>query len=148
MSHTDAVVEFLHHVPLFHHLKDKHLKQIARRFIERNYSPGDIIIEQGKLGVGLFIIVGGEVEVIRERPDGTKSKLNTLTDTDFFGELSLLEDAPHVASVISTSSTQCLALTKLDFLDELEEEPEMAVDMLRAMAHRLRKMAESMQFRV
>jgi hypothetical protein len=56
-----------------------------------------MIVEQGKMGVGLFIIVKGAVEVVRARSDGTSFVVDKLGPTQFFGELSLLDEAPRTA---------------------------------------------------
>ena len=136
---TDQMEKFLATVPLFRNLKDRQIKRIASRVRERTYQAGDVIVEQGKMGIGLFVIVTGEVDVVHVHPDGSTHKLNTMYEKDFFGELSLLDEAPRTASVIANGDVTCLALTKLDFLDVLSEEPDMAVEMLKTMAQRFRR---------
>ncbi len=135
---------FLKKVPLFRGLSDSHLKRIARRVREREFTEGDAVLKQGELGIGLFVIVDGDAKVIRKLDDGTERELDTLTNTDFFGELSLLDDASRVASIVAVTKLRCLALTKLDFLEELDREPQMAVTMLREMAMRFRRIVSSM----
>jgi CRP/FNR family transcriptional regulator, cyclic AMP receptor protein len=135
-------VEFLAQVPLFHFLSERQLKKIAGRFRERTFKAGDTIVEQGKMGIGLFLIVEGEAEVRRIHADGSAVVVNRLHRTDFFGELSLLDESPRTASVFATTDTECLALMNLDFMEELRAEPDMAVEMLKAMAGRFRRMME------
>lgn len=138
-DNADRIVHFLTSVQLFHGLKDRQLKQIAKRTRERFYKKDDLIVEQGKMGVGLFIIESGQVEVIRTRPDGTSFVVDKLGPTQFFGELSLLDEAPRTASVIALEDTHCLALSQLDFIDTLHEDTEMAVVMLKELAARFRR---------
>ncbi|MBC7815061.1 MAG: cyclic nucleotide-binding domain-containing protein [Burkholderiales bacterium] len=141
MSQHDTV-QFLAQVPLFHGLTERQLKKIVGRFRERSFDEGTAIVEQGKLGIGLFIIVEGEAEARRIHADGSSVLLNKLHRTDFFGELSLLDEAPRTASVIATTKTDCLVLMNLDFMEELHHEPDMAVEMLKALAGRFRRMME------
>lgn len=136
---SDKTTHFLTSVPLFHGLKDRQLKQLAKRMRERHYNKGDVIVEQGKMGVGLFIIVNGSADVVRARPDGTSFVVDKLGPTQFFGELSLLDEAPRTASVVAQEETTCLALTQLDFIDTLHEDAEMAVEMLKELAARFRR---------
>jgi CRP/FNR family transcriptional regulator/CRP/FNR family cyclic AMP-dependent transcriptional regulator len=138
------IAEFLAKVPLFQGLTQTQLDKLAKNFRERDYAPEEIIIEQGKVGVGLFILVRGEAKVVRHQPDGDNFELDRLHRTDFFGEMSLLDDAPRAASVIATEQTKCLALNKLDFIDTLHEDAEMAVAMLKAMAFRYRRLMASL----
>jgi CRP-like cAMP-binding protein len=140
----DKVVNFLAKVPLFHGLEPQQLTDIGKRFRERKYKTGEHIVEQGKIGVGLFIIETGRAEVCRTRPDGTQFVVSALHPTEFFGELSLLDDAPRSASVIAAEDTACLALAQLDFLDALHEDPDMAIEVLRELARRFRRALENL----
>jgi CRP/FNR family transcriptional regulator, cyclic AMP receptor protein len=139
-----TTVNFLSRVPLFHGLEPNQLKQIGKRFRQRNYPAGEVIVEQGKLGVGLFIVETGSAEVCRTRPDGTNFVMSTLHPTDFFGELALLDEAPRSASVIALENTQCLALTQLDFIDALRDDPDMAIEVLKELARRFRRALENL----
>jgi len=140
----DTTLRFLSTVPMFQDLDERQLKHIGKRFIRRQYQPGEHIVEQGKLGIGLFIIESGHAEVVRQRIDGTTSVVDTLARTHFFGELSLLDDAPRTASVIATEPTQCLVLTQLDFLSALEEDVTVPIAILKELARRYRRAIETM----
>ncbi len=145
MSATvEDIAEFLAKVPLFHGLRQEQLMKLSKSFRERDYEADEVIIEQGKVGVGLFILVRGEAKVVRGQPQGDEYELDRLHRTDFFGEMSLLDDAPRSASVIATEPTKCLALNKLDFMDTLHNDAEMAVGMLKAMAFRYRRLMASL----
>jgi CRP/FNR family transcriptional regulator, cyclic AMP receptor protein len=140
----DEIVTFLRKVPLFQGLEERHLRKFAKNFRERDYKADEVILEQGKLGVGLFIVVDGEAKVVRSQVDGDVFELDRLHRLDFFGELSLLDDAPRSASVIATQPMKCLALEKLVFLDELSRDAEMAVAMLRTLAARYRRLVQNL----
>jgi CRP/FNR family transcriptional regulator, cyclic AMP receptor protein len=133
------IAEFIGKVPLFRDLKAGQIEKIAKRMRERDYVGGDVIVEQGVMGIGLFIMVRGTARVIRSLGDGTNRELDTLERFDFFGELSLLDDHVRTASVVANDAVKCLVLAKLDFLDELDDEPEMAVPMLKELAQRFRR---------
>lgn len=111
MSDQATITRFLQTVPMFEGLQEKQLQRLAKRFTERSYAAGEAIVTQGTLGIGLFVIENGKVDVVRQHPDGTKSTVNKMGKTEFFGELSLLDDAPRTASVIAVEPTQCLVLT-------------------------------------
>lgn len=145
MSATvEDIAEFLAKVPLFHGLRQEQLMKLSKNFRERDYETNEVIIEQGKVGVGLFILVRGEAKVVRYQPDGDEVEIDTLHRTDFFGEMSLLDDAPRSASVVANEPTKCLALNKLDFIDTLQNDAEMAIAMLKALAFRYRRLMASL----
>ncbi|RLC55322.1 MAG: hypothetical protein DRI79_05115 [Chloroflexi bacterium] len=138
MADVKKTVDFLNRVPLFRGLKKRQLERLAKRFIPREYAAGKAIVTQGKGGEGFFIVVSGKAEAIRERADGTKAVVNTFGPTDFFGELALLDDGPRTASVVATEATQCLVLTRWDFLAALKEDVDMAITILQELARRFR----------
>jgi CRP-like cAMP-binding protein len=144
MNDTKQTAGFLQNVPLFHGLNNRQLEHLARRMVERQYSAGQPIVTQGHGGEGFFVIVSGKAEAFRERADGDKVVVNTFGPTDFFGELALLDDGLRTASVIAAEPTQCLALTRWDFLATLREDAEMAVVILQELAKRFRRALDSL----
>lgn len=141
---TEEIANFLSNVPLFSTLPMRHLKKFAVRFHEATYEAGDAIVEQDKPGIGMHIIVSGNAKVVRKHEDGTERQIDTLQPKHFCGELSLLDNEERSASVIATERTVCLGLRKYDFLDELREEPEIALEMLRELARRFRRLVQNL----
>ena len=138
MADVKETVDFLNRVPLFRGLKKRQLERLAKRFVPREYAAGEAIVTQDKGGEGIFTIVSGKAEAIRERADGAKVVVNTFGPTDFFGEMALLDDGLRTASVVATEATQCLALTRWDFRAALKEDVDMAITILEEMAKRFR----------
>ena len=144
MQDADQITRFLHTVPMFQGLNERQLNRLAKRFKERTYAKGETIVTQGTLGIGLFIIEKGNVEAVREHNDGSKSVVNQLGSTDFFGELSLLDEAPRTASVVAVEDTICLVLTQLDFMSALQEDADIPIVMLKELAKRFRRLMENL----
>ena len=136
------IATFLAKVPLFKELKARQLESLAQTMVAHDYRAGEDIVTQGESGVGLFVIASGEAEVVHVRSDGTKAVVNVLGETDYFGELALLTEGPRTASVIATQATQCLVLTRWNFLAVLKRDAEMAVSILEEMAWRFRTALE------
>ncbi|MFZ5881242.1 MAG: cyclic nucleotide-binding domain-containing protein [Chloroflexota bacterium] len=145
MSDLKQNVGFLQKVPLFHGLAPRHLEHLAVRMVERVYAAGQPIVNQGQGGEGFFLIMSGKAEAFRERADGSKSKVNQFGPTDFFGELAMLDDGPRTASVIAQEPTECLVLTRWDFLSALREsDAEMSVIILQELAKRFRRALDAL----
>ncbi|MBL8120661.1 MAG: cyclic nucleotide-binding domain-containing protein [Anaerolineae bacterium] len=144
MSDLEKTSRFLHTVPMFQGLQDRQLQRLARRFTERTFAAGETIVTQGTLGIGLFVIESGKVNAVRLNPDGSSTVVNSLGSTEFFGELSLLDDAPRTASVVATEETKCLVLTQLDFMSVLHEDADIPIIMLKELAKRFRRLMESL----
>jgi CRP-like cAMP-binding protein len=146
MSDIKQTVGFLQKVPLFQNLDNRHLEHLAKRMIEREYTAGQSIVEQGHGGEGFFVIVSGKAEASRQRTDGAKVEVNNFGPTDFFGELALLDDGGlRTASVTAVEPTKCLALTRWDFLTALREaDVEMSIVILQELARRFRRALDSL----
>jgi len=145
MSDIKQTVGFLQNVPLFHGLKDRHFKHLAKRMVERQYAGGQPIVTQGQGGEGFFVVVTGKAQAFRERADGVKVEVNTFGPTDFFGELALLDDGLRTASVLATEPTRCLVLTRWDFLSALREgDVEMSISILQELAKRFRRALDAL----
>jgi len=144
MAKPDDMVNFLVTIPLFHGLNNKQLKQLANRFVPRSYEAGKKIVTQGKGGEGMFVMISGRAEAVVESSDGTKTTVNEFASRDFFGEVAMLDDGPRTASVIATEETECLVLTRSDFIALMKNDAEMAVEITVALAKRLRRTASMM----
>ena len=138
MADVKETVGFLNRVPLFRGLKKRQLERLAKRFVQRKYAAGGAIVTQDQGGEGFFVVVSGQAEAIRERADGTRVVVNTFGPTDFLGELALLDEGPRTASVVTTEATECLVLTRWDFLGVLREDVDMAITILEELARRFR----------
>lgn len=139
MADINQKKEVLSKVPLFQRLKDRQLQRLADRMVERKFNAGDTIVKQGQGGEGFFIIISGKAEAIRERGDGETAVVNTFGPTDFFGELALLdEEGVRTATIKTSQPTECLVLTRWDFLAVLKQDADMAVEILQELARRFR----------
>ena len=131
--------QFLSEVSLFTGMKQRSLLALADRLIEREFHAGERIIEQGKEGFGLFIIVSGHAEVRFANENGKTNVVNELEQGDFFGEMSLLDDQPRSASVYATTDTLCLFLNRIDFVACMMNDAEMGLFVSTELARRLRR---------
>ena len=135
---ANSKVDFLSHVPLFEGLDSRQMQKLATRFVSRSYDAGDTIVTQGQGGEGLFTIVSGKAEAVRQTADGTKTVVNSFGPTDFFGEIALLNDGPRTATVITQEDTECLVLTRADFIAVMKADAELGVVISQELAKRLR----------
>jgi len=135
MAHEEALAA----VPLFSQLTRKDLSRMGRAIVERKYKTGETIVKEGEQAVAFFMITKGKVEVISGA--GTKKSvvLATSGSGDVFGEMSLLDGMPRNATVKATTDTECLVLSRWDFIAELRTNPHIAVAMLPILSKRLRE---------
>lgn len=126
-------------VSLFYDLSDKELGYISSRMITKNFETGSLIFMENSEGEKCFFVSEGSVKVTRLSKDGKEVILAMLNKGEFFGEMALLDGESRSANVIALEKTEVLTLNREDFLSVLEEYPQIAIQLLKEMAHRLRK---------
>jgi HEAT repeat protein len=130
----------LHDVPLFETLPPQDLKQIAEISRERLFSNGEILCHEGEEGKSLFVIVSGEVEVVK----GTKAERRTLAlrgPGEVIGEMAIIESAPRMATLRARGEVRLLVIEGEAFKAILHDRPEVASALLISLGRRLRQAA-------
>ena len=97
--------DFLVKVPIFSLMKEKDLERIAQKSLEHSFKQGDIIIKEGEDDKRLFIILTGEVEVIKNLHTKKEKSFGTYGPLSYFGEMALIDDLVRSASVIAKQDT-------------------------------------------
>lgn len=134
------IMAALRAVPLFSHLKDKQLKLIARQAKPVSFRAGSHICEQGATGVGMHVVLDGETKV---EIDGQERR--RMGPGAFFGEIALLDGGPRSATVTAETDVQTLSLPAWDFQEMVGSNADLALELLRGVAQRLRENDASAQ---
>tara|TARA_B100000900_G_scaffold228915_1_gene194397 strand:+ start:1494 stop:2174 length:681 start_codon:yes stop_codon:yes gene_type:complete len=134
-----ANLDHLKNVPIFAELSSSDLEKISNKMISRNYNKGQVIILEESKGETFFVIKTGEVKVTKLSDDGREVILAILGESDFFGEMSLLDGEGRSANIVANEDSTALTLSRNDFLSCLESYPKIAISLLEELAVRLRK---------
>ncbi len=133
------IEDTLAQVPLFSQLSRRDLKRLAKGTVRRQFAKDDVIVTEGEQAIAFYLICSGRAEVLKGAGGSNPKVLNTLRTGDFFGEMALLDGYLRSASVRALESTECLVLSRWDFLAELRSSPSIAVQMLPVLSRRLRE---------
>ena len=121
-------------VPLLAGLEPRVRRRLADIGKRRTYAPDEVIVREGSTGTALYIVLRG-----RARVERGGEMLGEIKTGDFFGELALIEEHPRSATVVATDETDCLLFPAWEFTSLLEEHPEIAVPIMRALIARLHR---------
>ncbi len=110
--------------PVFTPFNPEERRGLMEMFKSRQVKASEVLLEQGKKGTGLFILLYGQLEVIRIGADGQEVTLAHLVAGDMFGEMSLLTNAPTVARVVAVSDCFVLRLSKRKFDEVIMTHPQ------------------------
>ena len=120
-------------VPLFAGVSAAGLERLAAFGAEISCEPGTVLVVPGDAGSGMYVILEGSVRV--EMRGGLHVELD---EGNFFGEAALLAPtAVRGARVRAATAARCLSVPRDDFLELVESEPSLALEMLRELARRM-----------
>jgi len=128
----------LRNVWLFTGLDDSQLDALSAFTCNKNFKAGELVVEEGHTGNGLYVVVSGNVEVIKGLESDRPQVLNHLGAGDVFGEMALLGEWPRTATVRAVDDVECLGIDRWVFLAQLERQPQVGIKMLHILAQKLR----------
>jgi len=124
--------ERLAQVPLFKDLSKKHLQHIAQLATRLDLPAGRELTREGEIGHEFLVVLDGEVEVrLGDKVIATRGP------GEFFGEISLLDHRPRTATVVAKTPVVVEVIGQREFATMLQDEPEVASQLMSAMAQRL-----------
>jgi CRP/FNR family transcriptional regulator, cyclic AMP receptor protein len=134
LAMAEAATELLRRVPLFSDLSDRELKQVADSMKERTFDAGQTVTQEGKGGIGFFVIADGTAKV----SVGGK-EVRSIGTGDYFGEIGLVADMDRTATITADSELRCYGMTSWDFRPLVESNASIAWKMLQVLAQRLKE---------
>ena len=146
------VSSFLSKNPIFEDLNSRELRFVESLVHERTYKPGEHVFRQGEVGVGMYMILTGMVDISVENSDPLISQepsiyVTRLESGDFFGEIALIEDnGRRTASATAHTDCTLLGFFKPDLNELIERNPVTGIKVLSRLAQvlgrRLRETSE------
>jgi putative ABC transport system ATP-binding protein len=138
VDQTTSLSLFLRKVPLFSGLAPSRLVELAEKLRPERHPAGVEILRQGEDGETLFLIGEGAVDVFLDEGEPSQAHLATLKAGQFFGELAVVEERPHTATVVAAEPVQLYSLHKDDFRNALSSSDSMQEELLKVFSQRYR----------
>ena len=138
MSTMVSNLELIRRVPLFSMLTASQAEGVASAVVKSRFKRGEPIVEQGKKSDALSIILTGRARVVTTDARGREVILATMHPGDYVGEMSLIDNEPHSATVRAEIQTDALVLGRLEFARCLPENSSMAYAIMKGLVQRLR----------
>ena len=139
-DNSNPVLQALGNIPIFEHLTDSDLNDVARLTHERTYKLDEHVFKKLAPSEGMYVIMNGAVE-INDPDSGTT--FASLESGDFFGELALLDEEPRSASAVATQPSTLIGFFRTDLLTLMKRSPELGnkilLNLSRVLGERLRR---------
>jgi serine phosphatase RsbU (regulator of sigma subunit) len=125
-------------IPLFVDLPSSEIKHLAESLQTRNVKEGTVLLQEDRSEGDLFILLDGEVEIIKALGTGDERLLAVREASTFLGEMSFFsEDGRHTASVRAKTPLEVMEISRTDFDALLNRHPPMAYGLVRTLSQRL-----------
>ncbi|MCC6995034.1 MAG: cyclic nucleotide-binding domain-containing protein [Deltaproteobacteria bacterium] len=121
--------------PFFRALPAEQRPALAQLFHTRHVESGEVIIQEGESGGGLFLVVLGGVQIMKHGPTGPVP-LAQLGEGAYFGEMSLLRGGVASATVVASDSSELAELPPRDFYQVVAAHPTLWEEIRREAARR------------
>ena len=141
-------IDDLRQVPLFESLDEEAAKELSGLLETLDCEAPKVLFRAGDAGDAMYIIERGKVRISVQATDGRELTLTELGQGDFFGELTLLDRQPRSANATVSEESRLAVLSREIFLSFMRSKPNVALEMLTALAHRLRRTDELLRHSV
>ena len=131
-------LDLIRRVPLFSLLTNEQAQSIADSVVKRRFRRGEIVVEQGRKSNALFILLNGRARVLTADSRGREVILAVLQPGDYVGEMSLIDNENHSATVRAEVQTDMLVLGRPEFGRCLPDSSSLSYAILRGLVTRLR----------
>lgn len=108
----------------------------------QTFHEGALIFREGDMGSSMYIILIGEVQIMKRMDDGSGRILHTMTKGDFFGEMSLIDKKQRSASALCRTEVTLIGIPEGKLVRFIETQPKFAIKMMNTFVERLRNANE------
>lgn len=116
----------LKEAPLFAGMNETDLAALGQSTRIESFTTGHVILREGRVGTAFYLILSGEVEVIKSLKGAEPSIIGRMGSGEFFGEIGAMKHVTRSASVVAVEETTCLVIHRLDLDSYIERYPEIA----------------------
>jgi CRP/FNR family transcriptional regulator, cyclic AMP receptor protein len=131
-------IDTLRLVPLFESLDDEAARHLCQLMQSIDCKAKTSLFRAGDEGDAMYLIERGKVRISMQATDGRHMTLTELGRGDFFGEMALLDGERRSADAIVAEDARLAVLSREHFLSFVRSSPDVALELLTALANRLR----------
>jgi CRP-like cAMP-binding protein len=79
-----------------------------------SFPAGKTICSEGECGSDIFVLAEGRASVVATRTGNKKSKIGTISQGEIFGEMSIIEDLPRVADLVTDIDSKLVVIDRFE----------------------------------
>lgn len=133
--------ELLKRCPLFAGLREEDLKRIRAVASLKRVGKKEVLFGEGEEAKGFYVILSGKVKLYKISPEGKEQILHVVSAPDAFAEAALFLEGSYPAFAEALSDSQLLFFPKREFIQLIERNPQLSINMIVSLSHFLRRFA-------
>ena len=133
-------IMLLRGIDIFESLSVSELAATVSVVEEIDCTPGEIIIQEGTVGDTMYLVIKGEVSVIKDLGEINEIEIDRIKAGDYFGEMALFEDAVRSVSIRIEEPSRFMVLHKQEFKELVREYPQIALEICKGLSGRIRNL--------
>jgi len=133
--------DLLKRCPLFAGLKDEELRRIRAIANLKHVGKREILFSDGEEAKGFYVILSGKIKLYKISPEGKEQILHIVSTPDAFAEAALFLEGSYPAFAEALTESQLLFFPKRDFIQLIEKNPKLSINMIVSLSHFLRRFA-------
>ena len=138
-------VDLLRRCPLFAGLKEEDLKKIRTIASPKQVGKKEVLFSDGEEAKGFYVILSGKIKLYKISPEGKEQILHVVSAPDAFAEAALFLEGSYPAFAEALIDSQLLFFPKRDFIQLIEKNPQLSINMIVSLSHFLRRFASMIE---
>ncbi|MBM4277544.1 MAG: Crp/Fnr family transcriptional regulator [Deltaproteobacteria bacterium] len=134
-------IDLLKKCPLFAGLKDDDLRIVRAIATLKQVGKKEILFSEGEEARGFYVVLSGKVKLYKISPEGKEQILHVVSAPDSFAEAALFREETYPAFAEPLSDSQLLFIPKRGFIQLIEKNPQLSINMIVSLSHYLRRFA-------
>ena len=134
-------IDLLRRCPLFAGLREEELKRIRAIAIPKQVGKKEVLFSEGREAKGFYVILSGKIKLYKISPEGKEQILHVVSAPDAFAEAALFLEGTYPAFAEALMDSQVLFFPKRDFIQLIEKNPQLSINMIVSLSHFLKKFA-------
>ena len=131
--------------PFFKDLGDTVIKRLAPRVITSRVKKGAVIFNKGDVGSRLYAVRSGAVRISTPSEQGKDAIFNLIVPGELFGEIAFLDGGQRTADAVAIDDCELMVIERRDFIPLIQDDPELAVRLIKVLCARLRRTSEQVE---
>ena len=131
--------------PFFRDLGGTVIERLAPRVITTKIKKGAIIFRKGDIGSKLYAVRAGAVRISAPSEEGKDAIFNLVVPGELFGEIAFLDGGQRTADAVAIDNCELMVIERRDFIPLIQDNPEVAIRLIKILCARLRKTSEQVE---